>query len=180
MGFMNKIILAVVIFTITTLGTQTMAAAPEPEPSPIVPRTESQEIRYGRLTPIQVGESNQKAEERKETPKPKKIEPYSGNRDWDYLLLKYDWNVEHARAIMMCESGGNPQRVNDNPKTKDYSVGLYQINLYGGNARTRPSEEWLKIPENNIEYAYKLYKSQGNRFGTTGGWFNCSKKHGIK
>jgi len=176
---MNKIILAVVVFAITTLGTQTMAAAPEPEPSPIIPRTESPEINYGGLQPIVVQETPKPIEVVK-TPEPTKKPTYTGSKNWDHILSQYDWNVDHARTIMQCESGGNPQRVNNNPNTGDYSVGLFQVNLYGSNARTRPSEDNLKIPENNIEYAYKLYKSQGDRFGTTGGWFNCAKKHGIK
>lgn len=74
---------------------------------------------------------------------------------------------------MECESGGNPEALNNNPLTGDYSVGLFQINLYGANAKTRPSEEWLKVPENNISYAYELYKNGG-----WGHWKNCYNKIG--
>lgn len=35
-------------------------------------------------------------------------------------------------AIAIAESGGNPSALNNNPLTKDYSVGLWQINYYGG------------------------------------------------
>lgn len=34
-------------------------------------------------------------------------------------------------AIALAESGGNPQALNNNPSTGDYSVGLWQINYYG-------------------------------------------------
>lgn len=85
------------------------------------------------------------------------------------MIASYDWDYETAYAVMMCESGGDPSAVNDNPVTKDMSVGLYQVNLFGDNALTRPSEEWLKNPANNIYYAHELYKS--------GGWYthwrNC-------
>jgi len=76
-------------------------------------------------------------------------------------IAQYDWDKALAYKIMMCESGGNPNALNDNPKTGDYSVGLFQINLYGDNAKDRPSEDWLKVPENNISYAYELYKKGG-------------------
>lgn len=65
--------------------------------------------------------------------------------------------VEIARE----ESHLNPSAINDNPKTRDYSIGLFQINLYGNLAKDRPSEEWLLIPENNIQYAKKLYEEGG-------------------
>lgn len=34
-------------------------------------------------------------------------------------------------GIALAESGGNPQALNNNPATGDYSVGLWQINYYG-------------------------------------------------
>lgn len=77
------------------------------------------------------------------------------------MIAQYDWDKDLAYKIMMCESGGNPLALNDNPKTKDYSVGLFQVNLYGDNAKSRPSEDWLKVPENNVAYAYQLYKDGG-------------------
>lgn len=76
-------------------------------------------------------------------------------------LANYDWDIRVARAVMLAESGGDHLVVNDNPATGDYSVGLFQINLYGKLAASRPSEEWLKVPENNIAYAYTLYKEGG-------------------
>ena len=80
---------------------------------------------------------------------------------FDRIIEQYDWNTTIAKAIMRAESGCNSQVVNDNPATKDYSVGLFQINLYGANAKHRPSESTLKIPEENVAYAYSLWKSSG-------------------
>lgn len=80
---------------------------------------------------------------------------------------KYDWDVEIAMEIMYWESGCNETVINDNHNTKDYSVGLMQINLYGANRLERPNEELLKTAEHNIAYAYELYK-------TPTSWFHWS------
>ena len=77
------------------------------------------------------------------------------------IVSQYDWNVEKALRIIFCESGRNPRAVNDNPKTRDYSIGLFQINLFQSLEDIRPSEEWLKDPINNVDYAYRLYKRLG-------------------
>ncbi len=104
------------------------------------------------------------------TKKSNYIEPVS-RYQWDYLLRQYDWNIDEAREVVMCESSGNPNAVGDK-NTKYHSYGLFQIRALPG----RPSPEWLLVPENNIAYAYELYIKEGRRFGTTGGWYNCSKK----
>ncbi len=62
---------------------------------------------------------------------------------------------------MLAESGGNPTRINDNPRTGDYSVGMFQINLFGANAKYRPSADWLQNPVNNISYAAAMWKYSG-------------------
>lgn len=62
---------------------------------------------------------------------------------------------------MMCESAGVPEAHNYNPHTKDNSIGLFQINLWGELAKERPSVEWLKNPVNNISYSYELWKKEG-------------------
>ena len=112
-----------------------------------------------------------------EAPKPPvevvKTSVRSSCNDYREELEKYDWDVEKAISICTCESGGDTNIVNDNPTTGDYSVSLFQINLFGNNAKTRPSEEWLKIPANNISYAYTLYKSGGFERH----WRHCSGLH---
>lgn len=95
------------------------------------------------------------------------------------LISQYDWNIESACKIMMCESSGDSSAYNLNHRTKDNSHGLFQINTYGSLKSERPSREWLLVPENNISYAYKIYIQEGRRFGTTRGWYNCSKAEGI-
>jgi len=77
------------------------------------------------------------------------------------IISGYNWPVETALAVCSAESGGNTMAVNNNPATGDYSVGLMQINIYGANAKYRPSEQALKDPATNIAYAYSLWKSSG-------------------
>jgi len=84
-----------------------------------------------------------------------------------------------AKRIATCESGLVATKHNYNPATRDNSWGLFQVNLWGANARTRPSSAELIKAEVNIEFARNLWISQGRRFGTTGGWFNCARKLGI-
>lgn len=91
------------------------------------------------------------------------------------IIRSYDWDDELAIKIMMAESGCRADVVNDNPMTKDYSVGLFQINLYGSNAKYRPSEEELKDPKVNIEFAYNLWKEYGfySQWGVCRRSVNC-------
>lgn len=93
---------------------------------------------------------------------------------WDTLLQKHfgqEW--QNAKRVMECESSSRPWIVNNNPRTGDYSVGLFQINLIGSLAKSRPSEQWLKNPENNIAYAADMQQRQG--------WspWTCARKLGI-
>lgn len=85
----------------------------------------------------------------------------AGSGDCASEIKKYNWNQNVAYNVMMQESGNNPGVVNNNPATGDYSVGCFQINLYGANARTRPSEAWLKNAANNVSYAYGMWQGQG-------------------
>lgn len=78
-----------------------------------------------------------------------------------HIVERYDWDANIALSIMEAESRCDPSIVNDNPLTGDYSVGLMQINIYGANAKYRPSEQALKDPATNIDYAYSLWKSSG-------------------
>ena len=43
-------------------------------------------------------------------------------------------------SLGICESGGNPNALNDNPATGDYSVGAFQINYYNGLNASRTAE----------------------------------------
>jgi hypothetical protein len=87
------------------------------------------------------------------------------------LVSQYDWCVDTAYKIMGCESSLNPNAINVNHRTLDYSVGLFQVNLYGNLSSVRPSKEWLLVPENNIEYAYQIWLKQGYS-----AWRNCYRQ----
>lgn len=89
-------------------------------------------------------------------------------------IAKYNWNYNTALAVAQAESGLNPGNLNDNPATGDYSVGCFQINIYGANARTRPSEGELKNAAVNVAWAHKIYTSNGNSF--IGQWGVCRSK----
>jgi hypothetical protein len=86
---------------------------------------------------------------------------------------------EHARAIkvMIQESSRNPSIHNYNPSTGDDSYGCFQINLAGNNKYSRPSPAELVIADNNVSFAYNLWKSTG--WCSTGGWLNTGRKVGI-
>ena len=79
----------------------------------------------------------------------------------EYIGEVFGVHAETALAVAKCESGFNPYVVNDNPRTGDYSVGVFQINIYGSLALNRPSEAWLKDYKNNINHAYKMFQSRG-------------------
>lgn len=66
-----------------------------------------------------------------------------------------------AIKIAQCESGLNPNAYNGNVGTGDNSVGIFQINILGALAKSRPSKDWLLIATNNIDYAYQMYSKQG-------------------
>lgn len=97
-----------------------------------------------------------------------------GSGDCAAEIAKYDWNVAVATAVARAESGLNAGALNDNPATGDYSVGCFQVNLYGANARTRPSEAALKNAATNVAWAYNNYKENGSSF--IGQWGVCNGK----
>lgn len=104
---------------------------------------------------------------------PTQVHPV-GCENYKNLVAQYDWHVPTALSVINAESTCNPSAVNNNPSTGDYSVGLFQINLYGANALTRPSEAELKNPATNIAWAYKLYSGNGGSF--IGQWGVCRAK----
>ncbi|MEI7632027.1 MAG: transglycosylase SLT domain-containing protein [bacterium] len=89
------------------------------------------------------------------------------NADCMLEIAKYDWQQNIAIAVMKAESGGNTKAKNDNPATGDYSIGCFQINIYGANAKNRPSETELYDAKINVAFAYRLYSSSGwqNQWG---------------
>ncbi|MYE37957.1 MAG: lytic transglycosylase domain-containing protein [Candidatus Spechtbacteria bacterium SB0662_bin_43] len=87
------------------------------------------------------------------------------------LVSQYDWDHQEALDVSFCESGRNPNAIFINYTTRDYSIGLFQINLFQDLARHRPSVEWLLVPENNVAYAYKLWSEDGWR-----PWYNCAER----
>ena len=89
-------------------------------------------------------------------------------------IAKYNWNHNTALAVARAESGLSPIALNNDPSTGDYSVGCLQINIYGGNARTRPSEQELYDPVINVAFAYRLYVGNGSSF--IGQWGVCRGK----
>ena len=89
-------------------------------------------------------------------------------------IQKYNWNKTVAYNVMYAESTNRTWIVNDNPRTKDYSVGCFQINIYGANARGRPSESQLKNAATNVAVAYKIYVDNGQSF--VGQWGVCRSK----
>lgn len=106
--------------------------------------------------------------------------PVVSSGDCASELGKYDWPQAAAYKVMMRESTNNPRVINNNPRTGDYSVGCFQINLIGGMRYTRPSEASLLIAENNVRFAYQLWVSQGRSFCTTGGWLNTCIAVGLR
>lgn len=94
-------------------------------------------------------------------------------------ITKYgSWNQTVAYNVMMAESSGNANTLNDNHATGDYSIGCFQINLKGdpnllskhrlavqlgftGTVDRALLTEWLKDPANNVAIANKLYTLAG-------------------
>ena len=89
-------------------------------------------------------------------------------------IAKYPWNQSLATAVSTAESGMNPGIVNHNPSTQDYSVGCFQVNLWGDLAKSRPSEEQLRDAAVNVKWAYDNYIRNGRSF--KGQWGVCGVK----
>lgn len=109
-----------------------------------------------------------------EPPKPAPKPQVAGSGSCEAEIAKYDWNQSVAIAVSRAESGLHPGKVNNNPRTKDYSIGCFQINIYGANAKSRPSEAALKNAATNVAFAHKIYKSNGSSF--KGQWGVCRSK----
>jgi hypothetical protein len=97
----------------------------------------------------------------------------TGSGDCASEIAKYDWDYNTAINVSTAESGMNPGAKNDNPSTGDYSIGCFQVNIYGANAASRPSEEQLKNAAINVKWAYNNYVANGHSF--IGQWGVCRK-----
>ena len=109
-----------------------------------------------------------------ETPAPLTPEPQKVTATCRTEIAKYDWSQDVALAVAKAESGLDPGIVDNNPATSDYSVGCFQVNIYGALASTRPSEQELKDPTVNVKWAYEHYVANGKSF--KGKWGVCREK----
>lgn len=82
--------------------------------------------------------------------------------------------------IAELESSYRENALNDNPKTKDLSYGLFQINMFGNMGPERrkwfgiKSNEELLDPRKNAEAAYKLWSSREKSKGKGSGFTHWS------
>jgi hypothetical protein len=88
-------------------------------------------------------------------------------------IAKYDWGQATALAVSMAESDQRPGVVNNNPSTRDYSIGCFQVNIYGANAANRPPQSELIKADVNVRWAYNNYVANGRSF--LGQWGVCRK-----
>lgn len=87
-------------------------------------------------------------------------------------------DADNANKIADCESHFNTLAHNYNPKTKDDSYGLFQVNLWGNMKNTRPAPEVLKTVEGNVQFAKVLFDSAGQTWSSN--WKVCSRINGLK
>ncbi len=116
------------------------------------------------------------------TPAPT-TQPFSINSEVRRVFGK---DAEKAIKIMYCESGGNPNSRGDtnimsvqSGELVGDSIGLFQVRT-GGRGFNRAKSNgmtadefrtFLRKPTNNIEYAKKVYDSQG-----WNAWYTCNIK----
>ena len=98
--------------------------------------------------------------------------PYNGSKFISQAALlselrKYSWDTNLAYRIAVCESSRNVRALNNTPG-REYSVGLFQINL---RAHRNLSEQALYNPVENIRQAYDIYRRAG-----WNAWKNCYRK----
>ena len=104
----------------------------------------------------------EKPQPKKEAPKaePKPVSHPIGCENYRHLVNKYNWNADVMLRVMKAESSCNPNAVGDDYPIRGLhapSCGLMQVRTIGD----RPSCDQLKNPEVNIEWAWKIYQSQG-------------------
>lgn len=107
-------------------------------------------------------------------PAPAQVTSNPGSGDCASEIAKYNWTHSVALAVATAESGLRTDAVNNTPATGDYSIGCFQINIYGANAASRPSEAALKDAATNVAFAHGIYTRNGNSF--LGQWGVCKTK----
>lgn len=101
------------------------------------------------------------------------VHDIGGYGDCAAEIAKYNWGQSTALAVARAESGMRPGVINNNPGTGDYSIGCFQVNIYGANARNRPSQAELINAATNVRWAYNNYV--GNGYSFIGQWGVCRK-----
>lgn len=110
----------------------------------------------------------------KADPVPYGVHDIGGYGDCAAEIAKYDWGQSVAMAVMVAESQHRPGVINNTPSTGDYSIGCFQVNIAGANARTRPPQEQLIDAAVNVRWAYNNYVANGHSF--IGQWGVCRSK----
>lgn len=105
--------------------------------------------------------------------KVKEVEQYP----YQNTIKHYEWDEVEARAIMNCESGYNRRALNSSKF--EYSVGLFQINLFSHNRlipgkNWKEKQSWLYESQNNIQFAHFLYVDGGWT-----PWNNCARMNNL-
>lgn len=93
---------------------------------------------------------------------PAPLAPHAGDGDvWSDLVCSYGWDCAQAWAIIECESGGEPWKVNPSG-----SYGLMQIQAYWHMDKLRrvtgsDDVELLLDPVVNLEVGWLVYQESG-------------------
>jgi hypothetical protein len=93
------------------------------------------------------------------------------------------WPLVVMTALSGRESTWNPTALNNNPKTGDYSVGLFQINYFGDLLQSRTAEygapsTLLSNPQDQADAAYKM--AGGNALTNLQPWaLTASPANGV-
>ncbi len=92
------------------------------------------------------------------------IQVLATKTDFYHLLSQYDWDSRLMNAIMMAESGGNPNAINarDRHRNCSGSYGLMQLGCPHFGKHGLTWDNW-NDPSANIKVAYEIYKTQGLR-----------------
>lgn len=99
------------------------------------------------------------------------VHDVGGTGDCAAEIAKYNWPQAEAILVATAESGLRPGVINHNPGTGDYSIGCFQVNIYGANAASRPSQEQLLNAQVNVQWAYNNYVANKSSF--RGQWGVC-------